>query len=191
MKPPVVDAHLRSLVFCAQWSVHKTTPKKWEKVCFPCLHAGRKTQHMAYACFSSKENQLPVSYWTSEFTSSTKTKTQWFFDCFLVRRSKHPHVFCLEIDWSKQHWPSMMSANPNIYWTQVSCNWTKHFAGNLSPGNVGLNGSVFWLRRCVTPRWKRRKQVLFEASRSYVGSNTCLKNIHFEWAAPLFGREGA
>ena len=106
---------------------------------FPCLHAGRKTQHMAYACFSSKENQLPVSCWTSEFTSSTKTKTQWFFDCFLVRRSKHPHVFCLEIDWSKQHWPSMMSANPNIYWTQVSCNWTKHFAGNLSPGNVGLS----------------------------------------------------
>ena len=142
MKPPVVDAHLRSLVFFAQWSVHKTTPKKWEKVCFPCLHAGRKTQHMAYACFSSKENQLPVSCWTSEFTSSTKTKTQWFFDCFLVRRSKYPHVFCLEIDWSKQHWPSMMSANPNIYWTQVSCNWTKHFAGNLSPGNVGLSGNI-------------------------------------------------
>ena len=58
--------------------------------------------------------------------------------CTWAGRSKYPHVFCLEIDWSKQHSPSMMSANPNIYWTQVSCNWTKHFAGNLSPGNVGL-----------------------------------------------------
>ena len=34
MKPPMVDAHLTSLVFFAQWSVHQTTSKKWEKSLF-------------------------------------------------------------------------------------------------------------------------------------------------------------
>ena len=95
--------YLASLVFFAQWSVHKTTPKKWEKVCFSSLRAGQKTQHVTSTCFSSKAKQLPVSCCTFSFTFSPKTKTWCFFDCLLVRGSKHPHVFCLNFDGSKQH----------------------------------------------------------------------------------------
>ena len=142
MKPPVVDAHLASLVFFAQWCVHKTTPKKWEKVCFSSLRAGQKTQHVTSTCFSSKAKQLPVSCCTFSFTFSPKTKTWCFFAFILVPRSKHPHVFCLSFDGSKEHLLSMMSAKPNIHRTQVSCNWIKHFAGKLSPGNGGLRGGI-------------------------------------------------
>ena len=122
MKPPVVDAHLASLVFFAQWCVHKTTPKKWEKVCFSSLRAGQKTQHVTSTCFSSKAKQLPVSCCTFSFTFSPKTKTWCFFVCLLVRRSKYRNVFSLGNDWSKQHSSSMMCAKQNIHRTQVSCN---------------------------------------------------------------------
>ena len=122
MKPSVVDAHLASLVFFPQWCVHKTTPKKWEKVCFSSLRAGQKTQHVTSTCFSSKAKQLPVSCCTFSFTFSPKTKTWCFFAFILVPRSKHPHVFCLTNDWSKQHSSSMMCAKQNIHRTQVSCN---------------------------------------------------------------------